>query len=265
MKLLFSLIAGFQLLNSQIQEIPKSQENKINKTPERKKIEYSISKKYGLDTLKNINFEVLPEDTQLGFSAIYSPWSDSLKLNYYGIKLGCERKNLNLDSVLSRIMKHELTHYRVDKMQEKLGLKSEVENRYSRLINEIYLGMLKVNEEERQDIPKAIFQTFMNMRCEQLTNITLDRMINEGISMYYDNPNANSFLMNWFKSIEDIKTYEDYEMFIYDGGLKLMRPIISAYGEKGIEYVLKNMPKYNDFSDLEAYQKKILKELGEQK
>jgi len=66
-------------------------------------------------------------------------------------------------------------------------------------------------------------------------------------------------------SIKDIKNSEEYNMHVYDVGRNLMRPIISAYGDKGIEYVLKNMPKYDDFSDLEGYQKKILKKLAEQK
>jgi hypothetical protein len=261
MKLLLSLIAGFQLLNPQIQEIPQSQ---IDKDSERKKIEYTISKKYGLDTLKNLNFEVLSEDTQLGFSAIYSPWSDSLKLNYYGIMRGCVKNYLNLDSLLSRIINHEKTHYRVDKMQEKLGLKSEVENRYSREILEEYLDKLNISERE-QGSSRFSFQNFVSTNHEDLTNTILDKIVNEGIAKYYENPGSKPVFTVWPMSIKDIKNSDEYNMQVYDAGWNLMRPIISTYGEKGIEYVLKNMPKYDDFSDLEAYQKKILKELGEQK
>lgn len=41
----------------------------------------------------------------------------------------------------------------------------------------------------------------------------------------------------------------------------LMYPIISKYGEKGIEYVVKNVPSEKDFSNLQEYQKKVLKKL----
>lgn len=42
----------------------------------------------------------------------------------------------------------------------------------------------------------------------------------------------------------------------------LMYPILSQHGEKGLKYVLKNMPKPSDFPDLQGYQKRVLEELA---
>jgi len=161
-------------------------------------------------------------------------------------------------------MRHEFAHYRVDKMQEKLGLKSEMENKYSRNLIEVYLGLLKLSEQE-QGLSKDLFQILVDNKREDLTNILIDRIINEGIAKYYEDPSSKPVFTIWPMSIKDIKNSEEYNMHVYDVGRNLMRPIISAYGDKGIEYVLKNMPKYDDFSDLEGYQKKILKKLAEQK
>jgi len=261
MKLLPTLIFGFQLLNPQIQEAPKFQ---VSQELSKSQIESKIQKDYGLDTLKNLNFEVLPDDKSLGVLGIYSPWSDSLKINYYGIIRSSQRNNFSADSILARTMRHELAHYRVDKMQEKLGLESKMENKDSRNLIEAYLGLLQFSEQE-QGLSKELFQSLIDNKCEDLTNILIDRIINEGIAKYYENPNFKPAFTVWPISIKNIKNSDEYNMHVYDVGWNLMRPIISAYGDKGIEHVLNNMPKYKDFSDLEGYQKMVLEELAEKK
>jgi hypothetical protein len=260
MNLLLSLITGFQLLNPQIQESPKPL---IIQDSSKIQIESKLRKDYGLDTLK-LNFEIFSRDTSLTFLGIYSPWCDSLKLNYHGIMRNCQRNNSNSDSLLTRIMRHELAHYRIDKMQEKIGIKSITEDKYPRDIVGVYLGLLKISEEEK-GFSKVLFQNFVNTKHEDLTNILIDRIINEGAAKYYENLGIKPHLIIWPTSINEINSLSEYNNKIYSVGWGLMYPIISKYGNKGIEYVLKNMPKNEDFSNLEEYQKNALERLAENK
>lgn len=254
MKLLFSLLAAFQLYTVQAQNI---NEREVH---EKQRIESQIRKDFSLDA-SNINFEILPKDTSSGLFGIYSPWCDSLKLDYYKILRKAENNSLDLDSLLTLYMNHELGHYHVDKIQEKLGLKSPMENKYSRDSIEMYLKFLNTNE-QKQDSASTLFQNFVDIKREDLTAILLDRIINEGIALYYENPGAKLPPASWSTSVNDIKTYGQYYMYVYSTGWNLMHPIISKYGHKGIEHVLKNMPRNEDFSDLQGYQKRVLEELA---
>jgi hypothetical protein len=268
MGLLLSLIAGLQLLNPSIpgQDSSLVQDSTLaqaRKDSNRIEIEHKIRRDYGLDSLK-INFEVLPGDSPIPFLGAYSPWCDSLIINYDKIMKFSERGSLNPDSILKKIMKHELRHYKTDKMQEEFGQKSIVENAYSRELIALYVDLLQISEKEK-GLSTVLFQSFVRKGGKDLTDIILDRMINEGISMYYDNPNFEPTVTAWPSSIRGIKSYEEYDRAIYYVGWDLMYPIISNHGEEGIEYVIKNMPKYEDFYDLKAYQKRIMKELEERK
>jgi hypothetical protein len=256
--LLLSLAGGFQLLNPQIQESPKPQ---IIQNRDKTQIESKIKKDYGLDTLK-INFEIFPKDTSFTVLGIYSSWCDSLKLNYYRIMQICQRTYSNSDSLLTRTMRHELAHYHTDKMQEKLGLKQINEEKHSMDLIQVYTGLLKISEKQK-GFSEVLLQNFVNTKREDLTNLLIDRIINEGIATCYENLGAKPILTRWPTSINDIKNSDEYNMYIYGAGWNLMYPIISAHGNKGIEYVLKNMPKSSDFSNLEAYQKTILEKLTE--
>jgi hypothetical protein len=252
MKLLLPLLAAFQLYTVQAQQVDEE------KLSEKHQIESQIRKRYYLDA-SNINFAILPKDTLSGFFGIYSPWCDSLKLDYYNILRKTEKNSLSPDSLIARIMNHELGHCHVDEIQERLGLKSVMENKYSRDLLEEYLKLLNTNNQSMID---TTFQKFLNTKNKDLTTILLDRMVNEGTALYYENPSIKPLHTSWPTSVNDIKAYNQYYMYIYSTGWNLMHPIISMYGDKGIEHVLKNMPRKEDFSDLQRYQKKILKELA---
>ncbi|MGY4884178.1 MAG: hypothetical protein ACP5NZ_01210 [Nanobdellota archaeon] len=250
-------VFGINFLNPQVQELPRQQE--LTKS----QIEQKIRKEYSLDRL-NVNFGIFPENDWVPVWGTYSPWSDSLKINYYGMQRACKENFRDLDSLLNKTMVHELAHHHVDKIQERLGLKSEMQNSYSRSLIEVYVGLLRLSEEDN-GLHKIVFQNFVDKKCEDLTNILFDKIVNEGIARYYENPDTKPLLKIWPSSIKDIKNRKEYEKYIYDVGFNLMSPIISIHGDKGIEYVLKNMPKYEDFSNLEEYQKNVLEKLGEGK
>ncbi len=263
MKLLPSLLIGLSLLhpnNINPNNKPLIIDGDTNKT----EIENKIRKDFRLDTMKNLNFGIFPNDTSLNVLGNYSPWCDSLKLNYYLIMRKSREESTNPDSILERTMRHELTHYRVDKIEERIGVRSIINDKYFREIIQDYSFILKVGE-PKEDSIKDFFRTFLYKGRKEITDIILDKMVNEGIAIYYDNVNIGPISKIPPLSLDMIKKSEDLDVFIYLYGLELMYPILKKYGEKGIESVLRNMPKYEDFSDLEGYQKRVMKKLNEER
>jgi hypothetical protein len=256
MKTIVSLLLAFQLYTTQAQKVQDIDETKF---PKIETIDSLIRTNYSLDTL-NIGFEIIPQNSTYTPLGVYIPWSDSLKLNYYNILRVATKNNLNIDSLTTTTINHELGHYKVDKIQERLGLKSLLDNQYSRDLMEIYLTFLKVSERD-QGITKALFQNFVEIKHEELTTLIIDRMINEGIATYYEKPNNKPIESSWPISITNIQTYNDYDRYVFCTGWNLMYPIISKHKDKGIEYVLQNMPKNEEISNLQGYQKRILDEL----
>ncbi|MGV8169697.1 MAG: hypothetical protein ACP5N3_06620 [Candidatus Nanoarchaeia archaeon] len=191
-KVLLSLFVSLQMYAVQAQVMPE-----YKKT--RQEIEYEISTKYGVDSTE-INFEILPEDYWYRVLAIYSPWCDSLKLNYYEIMRSAERNSESFDSLLTKTMRQEFGHYRADKLNEEMGLKSAMEERYMRDLLQVYLNMLFENEKEPGKYNYMI-EKFVDMKYEDLSTILLDKLVNEGIGLYYENPKLEPLAASWPLSV----------------------------------------------------------------
>ncbi len=257
MKIIFPILLALQLNTA---ETAKAKHKVKEQSYTKQEIESKIKKEYSLETL-NINFAILPKNSPIGFLGMYAPWCDSLKIDYYNLLHITKINSLNSDSLLEKIINHELIHYRVDKLQEKLKIISITENQYSRDLMDNYFHFLSAIEREQSIIP-SLFQDFVTSKREDLTNIMLDKMVNEGIVAYYDTPDVEPKETNWPTTINKIITYKQYDDYVYLTGKSLMYPILSTYKDKGLEYVLKNMPTSNDFSNLQGYQKKVLEELS---
>jgi hypothetical protein len=205
-----------------------------------------------------LHFKILPEDYYYAIKASYGFWNDSLYLNYYEISRQTKGNLEKRDSIIAGTMRHELTHYRTDKLMERLGLKSKLDDEKSRAMLEIYGGMLSYGGEELS-MKQAMLPGYLDMNRKEITEIILDKMVHEGIATYYENLGTEPRITYNIHSIDVIKSINSYYKVIYDMGWNLMYPIISRYGDKGIEHVLLNMP--TDFSDLKLYQQRILKDL----
>jgi hypothetical protein len=254
-KLLFTLL-GLSLLSANA-KIPEK-ESKTEKT--KQEIETQIRKDYGLDSLK-INFEILPENYPYHFLGLYNPEHDSLKLNYYNILKTAETIDENLDTLIARTMRHELAHYKVDKIREKFGIKAPIEDKYFKDLLEVYFAMLRLNEQEPGHYTSMI-NKFIKIKESDLKKALIDNLINEGVGTYYERFGQELVIKNiWLSSLGEIINISQYEITMSNTSKNLMYPIISKYGEKGIEYVVKNVPSEKDFSNLQEYQKKVLKKL----
>jgi hypothetical protein len=257
MKALLSLLAGVglyvwtgttQFVNAQ-------------KITEKQQIEARIIKNYGLDTL-DLKIKIVPKKEAVGlpFGSYYS-WNNYFNLNHYKIVEFAKINSLNADSLEKRVVGHELGHYKVDKLREKLGLRSEIDDEYSRKLIDKYVEFLKLNEWNKP-VASFTYGNFVNDNSEKLTKIMCDVMIREGMAMYLEDPYVEIIQSSWPTSIVAINGVEQYNRFVYCTSLNLVQPIISVYGEKGIEFILKNMPTVDEFGDLQEYQKKVLEELA---
>lgn len=272
-KLILPLVFVLGSLNLQAQELPKPEVQQDQRDILNTRIENKIIKDYKLYSFPGLNFGIFPEndrslerisedDGRLTWG-IYKLWCDSLKINYYEMIRYYKNHPINFDSLLTRTIKHELTHYHIDKFEEKLGIESKMQNEESRFIFDTYLGLLKDSEKNNWEYDPAS-SSFLNENRKSLEEMLFYIMINEGIAKYYEDPNTKPPLKNCPGSIDDIKNKKDYYSYIYDAGWNLMYPIISAYGEKGIGCVLEDVYIYGSFPDLEKYQKIVLEELAKE-
>jgi len=90
------------------------------------------------------------------------------------------------------------------------------------------------------------------------------QLISEGIGEYFDktmNNRQDKFKdSDWPKEIEKFWTDE----IIYNGGFHLVKPIIDKYGERGMIYLISNIPSPEDFKDIKKYQDRVLQYLEEE-
>lgn len=94
------------------------------------------------------------------------------------------------------------------------------------------------------------------------SNICL-KLIDEGIAEYFSramNNGADAFKdTNWPISVFGF--WENH--VINDGGYHLVKPIIDAYGEEGIAYLISNPPTEEELFFLPLYQQQALDDLGD--
>lgn len=220
-------------------------------------LENDISKKYGLDTL-DLHLEVLPASNNCANLATYDFSTDSLKINYYEISLAASKNYQNMDSLFDAIIRHEVRgHHMTDKLCEKIGVKLKLEDeKYKNIFTE-YSKMLKPSGMEASTY-SSLLEGFLDIYGKELMEIMLAKMISEGIGKYYENPNLEPLIVDNYPSIENINSIPICYYFLYDIGYNTMYPIIKEYGDQGIEYVLKNMPQVEDFSNLKSYQKRVM-------
>jgi hypothetical protein len=240
----------------------RTQAQELTQDSVRLKMESKIKKDYHLDSL-GVHFAIFPRDTSLHVWGEYYPARDSLNLNYYSIMDFCKETSMNPDSILAVTMQHELGHNHTDRIRERLGLKSILEDTLFSKTLGTYVYLLKLNEDKKEEHVTE-FENFVNEFPVKLTDILLERMVEEGIGRYYENPSKIPYVGFWPISIKNIKNSSEYNRYLYTVGWGLMYPIISSYGDRGIEYVLKNMPKYGDFSDLKSYRNRVLEKLEEE-
>ena len=262
-KLLLPLVFGAYFLSpnmqTQAQELPKLG---IQQDATKAQIEYKINKAYGLDE-KGVKFGIFPKDTSSTDWGSYSSLRDYLRVNYYRIRDFCIKNSQDFDSTLDAVMKHELGHYHTDKIRERLGLNQELDDPFFGNVFGEYLKLLvKTGTKNKKDIKE--FNDFVDEKYITLTDLLLERIVNEGIASYYQYPSLEPFIGKWPSSIREVKDTEEYERQLFIVGWNLVYPIISEYGDKGIECVLKNMPKYENFSDLKGYQRRVLEELAKE-
>ncbi|MBU0470547.1 MAG: hypothetical protein KKA62_05570 [Nanoarchaeota archaeon] len=133
-----------------------------------------------------------------------------------------------------RIVDHELAHYYCDNLSESLERGSWPDYRYK----------------------------------DQITIFTL-KIISEGTAMYFENTlNGGEDDFNdseWPTEFNGFFSgvYSLNNRIIYQGGYHLVKPIIDKFGQKGIEYLMFNPPRYLELIKLPKYQERIMKELSE--
>ena len=134
----------------------------------------------------------------------------------------------NRTAGVKRTLDHELAHFYCDKIREKaLG-----KNYHHKI--------------------------FLFIPEEAIANL----LINEGIAEYVKNKMNGEeekaiSLERWPLSVEQFSNYE-----IYQGGYAVVKPIIDQYGEKGIQFLLFNIPTPKEIFTPKEYQQRILKDLA---
>lgn len=90
-----------------------------------------------------------------------------------------------------------------------------------------------------------------------------DKLINEGIARYVENAMNGEeepcSFQEWPSTIKDFSNST-----IYQGGCAIVKPIIEQYGEKGIRYLLFNLPDPKEIFLPQEYQERILAILAKQ-
>jgi len=136
---------------------------------------------------------------------------------------------LGLINNVKDIIDHELGHFYIDKLNESLGK-----------------GNFEIDDTSKEDIIRT-------------------KLLSEGVAVYFDktiNGGKDNFKdSDWPKETEDFLKRKTH----YDGGFHFVKPIIDAYGKKGIEYLICNPPTKEDLKDLSEYRQRALQELESKK
>ncbi|HLD39767.1 MAG TPA: hypothetical protein VJB13_01365 [Candidatus Nanoarchaeia archaeon] len=127
------------------------------------------------------------------------------------------------------ILNHELTHFYCDKIKEKA------------------LGKTYHLHQMRLFIP---------------TEFIANQLINEGIATYIETKtnDMEKKVISFNQWPLTVEQFSDYE--IYHGGYALVKPIIDQYGEKGIQFLLFNIPTSKEVFTPKEYQKRVLNDLA---
>jgi hypothetical protein len=169
--------------------------------------------------------------------------------------------NLHVDRVLS----HELGHAYLTHRAKELRVAS-----LTRIVDALgektqEFQQLRTNfQSERTGKNRKKLNDFTDAH-QKAINISFGlTVINEGISEYFRRGNANlNFKADWPEDLKKITLNQEYYLQ-YFGGYQLVKPIISKYGARGIDAILKNPPMISKPSELPAYAEAVLNRLKQE-
>ena len=170
----------------------------------------------------------LPEDKKLTLG-LYDPETNKIFLQNEQYKFDWDAEDVY------NTLNHELGHYYLDRLSEKLT---------------------------NNDWPE-----YTNMTALEKMSV---KIVSEGIATYFErkmNGNEDTFTdEKWPRALGGFFSSWDLtpkNEIVYDGGYHLVKPIIDQYGEKGIQYLMFNPPKLSEMYSLPLYQQRIIEELSE--
>jgi len=91
-----------------------------------------------------------------------------------------------------------------------------------------------------------------------------DRLLTEGVAEYFRRKSSrdeeDTFKdSQWPKTLDECLGIEDWNYnFFYNGGYHLVKPLIDAHGQRGIEYLIVHSPEKRNLTDLQSYQEEAL-------
>src|SRR3989344_899452 len=113
-------------------------------------------------------------------------------------------------------------------------------------------------------LEKALGKTYHlhQMRLFIPTEFIANQLINEGIATYIETKtnDMEKKVISFNQWPLTVEQFSDYE--IYHGGDALRKPIIDQYGEKGIQFLLFNIPTSKEVFTPKEYQKRVLNDLA---
>jgi hypothetical protein len=109
----------------------------------------------------------------------------------------------------------------------------------------------------------SLFYPFVQNPVIKIRN----EIIREGFAFYVEtkinNIPDNFRDSEWPNSIDGFFVSERaYQRYQYEGGAHLLRPIIDKFGDRGLEYVINNLPEESDLNNLHRYQRRIIATLS---
>ena len=199
-------------------------DQRISEQERRLGLHYEKKPKIGLRLSdKNVLFSVNAYKTMGG---IYAPDNDSISFSF-------ETLHPN-DNTIVKLVDHELAH-------------SYFFNKFG-------------------EMPADTNSLFYSSRGSPARMIR-NEIIREGFAFYVENKMSNTpdkFKdSEWPNSINNFFVNDKkYRYYQYDGGAHLLKPILDRFGNRGLEYVINNLPEKSDLISLPRYQRRIIEILG---
>ena len=218
-----------QYVGSNLSSIIKEQEEKLH-------IKHFGVPKIAYELTTELESDPTIQAMRPAIKGLYLPEEDTI---YLMLETGLGKAitpEENLTNILAKILNAGMTYSIKDVIDHELG----------------HFYMDKLNESEgKGDWPTI----------KTLANNPGSGLISESIAEYFAKTTNNE--EDKFNDADWPETIFDWTPNdTYDGGCHFVKPIIDKYGQKGIEYLMENPPTLNDFSNIPAYQKRVLENLA---
>ena len=219
-----------------------------------------MQSEFGID-LSSLSVDVRLNEGSYDFITAYAPRTRKL-IVYYPLLFREWRRDVafaeegmepSLEDTLKKCVMHEYGHYHSQQLAEALGAGDIFGSAMGDENDMKYLSCLagKCTGDELGE--------FVKSHSEGVADFLARSAALEAIAQYYEG--QREFIGGNIQGLMSIRTSGDYADYAYRIGGHYLVPVLEKYGERGVEYLIMNMPGPSDALNLQGVQERAFQAL----